>query len=118
VSAQCRRGGIGRQCGRGSIGEVAAGERWGAGTLRPALEDLIGAGAIVDALGPATQRSVDAEVAAQAFVPARPELLRYLLECQSARELVELGFRDDVELAARLNVSDRAPRWRDGSIRS
>jgi 2-phosphosulfolactate phosphatase len=102
----------------GSIGVVAAGERWPDRSLRPAIEDLIGAGAIVDALGMATERSVDAELAAQVFVHARPDLLGYLVECQSGRELVQLGFRDDVELAAQLNVSDRAPFWRDGSVRS
>jgi 2-phosphosulfolactate phosphatase len=84
--------------------------------LRPAIEDLIGAGAIVDALGPAARRSVEAELAAQVFSHARPDVLSCLLDCQCGRELIELGFQDDVELAA---VGERTRAvLGDGSIRA
>jgi 2-phosphosulfolactate phosphatase len=92
----------------GRIGVIAAGERWADGSLRPAIEDLIGAGAIINDLGPAT-RSPEAELAASAFEHARNDLDRYLKECASGRELIELGFVQDVECAADLDVSWSVP---------
>src|SRR5262249_22041012 len=49
----------------GPFGVVAAGERWNDGSLRPALEDLLGAGAVIAMLPGG--RSPEAEGAAAAF---------------------------------------------------
>jgi len=92
----------------GSIGVIAAGERWPDRSLRAAIEDLLGAGAIISELS-AVNRSPEADVAAAAFSSARADLRRYLRECASGRELIDLGYPDDVELAAELNASTTAP---------
>jgi 2-phosphosulfolactate phosphatase len=87
----------------GPFGVIAAGERWPDGSLRPAVEDWLGAGGIVTGL-PGVP-SPEAAAAAAAF-RAAGDLARTLLECASGRELVEKGFTRDVELAAEL---DRGP---------
>lgn len=95
------------------IGVVAAGELWPDGTLRPALEDWLGAGAVIAALS--GSRSPEAEAAAEAWVAARSSATRRLLGCTSGRELVERGYARDVELAAEHDVSRCAPRLRGGA---
>lgn len=87
---------------------IPAGERWETdGSLRPALEDLVGAGAILSHLSGA--RSPDAELAVAAYERANADLPGFLRACASGRELTERGFPEDVELAAQENVSDAAP---------
>ncbi|WP_295819344.1 2-phosphosulfolactate phosphatase [uncultured Deinococcus sp.] len=100
--------------GMGRVLVVPAGERWPNGTLRPALEDWLGAGAVIDALR--GDRSPEAEASAQAFRAARPDLTRIVRECSSGVELIERGFGVDVELAAQLNVSRAVPVLRDGEF--
>ena len=89
---------------------IAAGERWeGAdGTLRPAVEDLIGAGAILAAWGPGAP-SPEAVAAIAAFAAVARDPRRYLDACSSGRELRELGFAEDVAIAARLDASEAVP---------
>ena len=102
TAAACRAQG-------GSVAVVAAGERWrhdGAmtGSLRPAVEDLVGAGAILAALAP-TNPSPEASAAMAAFHAALPDLSAFLAACASGKELCGQGFAADVELAAQLDVS-------------
>ncbi len=88
----------------GPIGVIPAGERWESGGLRPALEDQIGAGAIIDLIP--GQRSPEAEAAAgvfRQFADALPETLR---SCCSGRELIERGFGTDVDLAAAVDINN------------
>lgn len=101
----------------GIVGVVPAGERWPDTSLRPAIEDLVGAGAIVTAIG-ADNASAEAALAAAAFASARQSLAATLFGCMSGRELTESGFARDVELAAELDVSDAVPVLRDGEFRS
>ena len=91
--------------GRGTVAVIAAGEQWPGGGLRPAYEDLLGAGAILAALAAAgTGRlSPEASAAVAAFDAAR--LPDDLLFCSSAIELTAKGFAADLALAAALNVS-------------
>jgi 2-phosphosulfolactate phosphatase len=89
------------------IAIVPAGERWSDGSLRPAYEDLVGAGAVVERLvgrDPAIDLSPEAEVAAMAF-----RFLRPLELCPSGVELVERGYAEDVRIASEVDASDVVP---------
>jgi 2-phosphosulfolactate phosphatase len=98
------------------VGVIPAGEKWPDGSLRPAIEDLIGAGAIISHLS--GRRSPEAQIAVAAFVCAQNHLLRTLQQGGSGREIIELGFGSDIELAAALNQSEYAPLLRDGAYTS
>ena len=76
---------------------VPCGERWPDGSLRPALEDLVGAGAIVAALG-RTDSSPEARAAALAHAALGNDRRAAVADCASARELVERGFAADIAL--------------------
>ena len=93
---------------------IAAGERWGreSGSLRPAVEDLLGAGAILTALAAAAP-SPEARAAMAAFQTAQPHLRAQLLACASGRELVQKGFAQDVEIAAEYDASHSVPVLRE-----
>jgi 2-phosphosulfolactate phosphatase len=87
---------------------IPAGESWPAGELRPALEDLIGAGAVISHLPGA--RSPEAELAAACFEHFRADLAGALRKSGSGKELIERGFACDVDLAAESDVSTCVPR--------
>lgn len=95
----------------GSVLVVAAGERWPDQTLRPAAEDLWGAGAVLAALaglgvGPL---SPEARTAVAAWEAVAGDLSEQLHACASGVELVEKGFPDDVAVAAQVDVSEVVP---------
>ena len=97
---------------------LPAGEQWPDGSLRPSLEDWLGAGAILDALADtraAGALSVEAEAARTAARAAGDALPRMLRDCASGQELVERGYAEDVRLAAERDVSDAVPVLRDGA---
>ncbi|HKX65912.1 MAG TPA: 2-phosphosulfolactate phosphatase [Intrasporangium sp.] len=95
---------------------VPAGERWPDGTLRPAVEDLWGAGAVVDAIvsrlehraGPMLL-SAEAAVALAAWSWVADRVGPSLEACASGRELIDGGFGDDVRIAAEVDESDHVP---------
>lgn len=96
------------------VAVIAAGECWrGEASLRPAWEDLIGAGAILRHLP--GKKSPEAQSAVAAFDAAVQDLERNMLACSSGRELVELGFAGDVLLSAQVDVSNCVPRLVDGA---
>ena len=99
----------------GQVTVIAAGERWPDGSVRFAVEDWLGAGAVIHHLP--GERSVEAAMAEAAFVAARADLPTRLRACDSGRELSERGFEEDVRLASELNVSAAAPRLLDGAYR-
>ena len=102
-----------RAVGDGTLAVIPAGERWADGSLRPAIEDLIGAGAIISGL--TGSLSPEAIVARDAFNSAQPDLFDRLIGSVSGVELRERGFPQDVEIAASLNVSSCAPILQEGA---
>lgn len=104
-----------------TVAVIPAGERWPDGALRPAVEDLWGAGSVVRALlggGVGAEAiSPEAWVAAHAFeADGRREGL--LADCASGRELVATGFAADVAVAAEVDVSEVVPVLVDGAFRA
>lgn len=100
-----------RRQARTSVAVVAVGEPGADGQLaRVTVEDLLGAGAIIDAL---TQRGIDhsspeAVVAAEAFSGLRGALRHLLTASGSGQALIEGGQRDVVIAAAQLDAEDSA----------
>jgi 2-phosphosulfolactate phosphatase len=92
-----------------SFNVIPAGERWIDGTLRPCLEDWLGAGAVLDHL-PGT-RSPEAAAAVALFEGYRDSLHETLRQCASGRELVERGQLNDIALAVDLDASACVPRF-------
>lgn len=108
--------GVLRQYATG-ISIIAAGERWKQQqTLRPAIEDLIGAGAVIHALE--GFRSPEAETAARVFEAYKDDLEPVLRASGSGKELIGRGFAADVRIAAALDASRCVPVLKDGAYRS
>jgi 2-phosphosulfolactate phosphatase len=93
----------------GSVNVIPAGERWADGSLRPALEDWLGAGAILASLPGA--RSPEADAAVTLFERYRTNLVAALEHCGSGRELEGRGHDRDKFIAGELDVSSRVPRF-------
>jgi 2-phosphosulfolactate phosphatase len=108
-----------------AVGIVAAGEIWpvryaptegpGAlkaqpdGALRPCVEDLLGAAAVIDGLTLAdVPLSVESAVALAALA-AVPDPPAAVWGCVSGRELAERGYADDVALAVQVDASRTVP---------
>lgn len=99
-----------------SVSVIACGERWTIpnedGELRFAIEDYLGAGAVLSQI-PYSQ-SPEARLCSLAYQQAIPELESLLCECGSGRELLERGRKEDVLHAAQLNRYTVVPTLRDG----
>jgi 2-phosphosulfolactate phosphatase len=102
--------------GGGAVGVVPAGELWPDGSLRPAIEDLLGAGAIIHHLG--LLCSPEAQVARDAFRGAGRDVGRLIRASVSGRELIERGFAGDVDIAVELEVNPCAPVLAEGAYRA
>ena len=98
-----------------NVAIIPAGERWDDGTLRPCVEDLIGAGAIIACLRGTL--SPEARVAMSAFEGASSHLFEYIESCGSGREKLARGEVEDVVLACELKVSECVPILIDGAYR-
>ena len=100
------------------IAVIAAGERWPDGSVRPALEDLLGAGAVIAALGQRRGVRLSPEAAAaRAVYLATPSVADAVRRCASGVELQAAGFTADVEIAAQVDASDAVPILVDGAFR-
>ncbi|MCW2930553.1 MAG: phosphosulfolactate phosphohydrolase [Actinomycetia bacterium] len=101
----------------GPVTVIACGEKWPDGSLRPSVEDLLGAGAILAAIS--GDPSPEARAAIAAFRDAAHDLPEVLAHCASGRELIEKGWPADVEYASRLNVAAIVPvLGSDGAFRA
>ncbi|MDF2977762.1 MAG: hypothetical protein K0S40_2490 [Actinomycetospora sp.] len=112
VAGWLQRPGADRQ----RIAVIPAGERWPDGSLRPAIEDPWGAGAVVGVLLEDGRRGIspEARAAAAAFDLVGDDVARALHGCASGVELDDLGFPDDVDVAAELDRSGAVPVLVDG----
>lgn len=113
MSEQRRRG------DRTSIAVIAAGELAGrdAGApLRFSVEDQLGAGAVVDALGALgiDHTSPEAAAACESFRGLRSAVRHLLTASGSGQELVDQGRRDEVMAAAAVDAESVVPVLRDG----
>jgi 2-phosphosulfolactate phosphatase len=94
------------------IAVIPSGERWPDGHLRPAIEDLIGAGAIISHLS--GSKSPEAKIA-EATYHSCDSVAQSINACASGRELHERGFGEDIQLAADENCSTTVPLFLDGA---
>ncbi|WP_053367505.1 2-phosphosulfolactate phosphatase [Bacillus sp. FJAT-27245] len=91
---------------------VPCGEQWNEpeeneDTLRPSVEDYLGAGAILSLLD--GEKSPEAEVCIGAFQSAKDRLSEVIWDCGSGRELRTKGFEADVSHCSRLNAFSTVP---------
>lgn len=112
---------LSRRDGRGDeqVIVIAAGERWPDGSLRAALEDLLGAGALLAALAQrgGAAESPEAKCARAAYegTDSVPDAVR---NSASGVELVVAGFAEDVEVAVDIDASSVVPVLSGGAFRA
>ena len=108
-----------RRDARTSVAVIAAGElppTGGAGGLRFAVEDLLGAGAIIDALAELglDHSSPEAAAACETFRGLRRATRHLLAASGSGQELLDRDARAEVLNAAEVDASDAVPVLRGG----
>lgn len=93
------------------VGVVAAGERWADWSLRPAIEDLLGAGLVLSGLSAAGLRlTPEATVAVRSVAGLSPAQVADLVSAsRSATELKVAGYGADVELAVEIDADRVVP---------
>jgi 2-phosphosulfolactate phosphatase len=109
----------GRRGDRTSIAVIAAGELTGSeagAPLRFAIEDQLGAGAVIDALGRhgIDHTSPDVAAACESFRALRRATKHLLTASGSGLELLDAGLRDEVLAAAELDAASVVPALRNG----
>ena len=86
---------------------IPAGEKWEDGSIRFAIEDILGAGAVISFLD--GNFSAEALFAKDLYNTLKSDVCGILSECVSGKELIEKEFETDVRLACETNVSDSIP---------
>lgn len=110
-----------RRGGRTSIAVIAAGElasRDAGSPLRFAVEDQLGAGAVIDALSALgiDHTSPEAAAACETFRGLRGAVRHLLTASGSGQELLERDGRDEVLRAAEIDADGTVPVLRDGAF--
>ncbi|MGB1286469.1 MAG: 2-phosphosulfolactate phosphatase [Aggregatilineales bacterium] len=98
-----------------TIAVIPAGERWyydDRPQIRPSLEDMCGAGAVISSLS--GKKSPEARAAQTLFESVSSDLPAFLSEIVSGRELIAKGSEADLSHAAALNSSRVVPQLLDG----
>lgn len=96
------------------VAVIAAGERWPDRSLRPTLEDLLGAGALVSELNSQGAGPISPEAAAaKAAYEGTADLAHAVAAGSSGRQLAAMGFVEDVAIAAEEDTCAVVP-VRDG----
>ncbi len=95
---------------------IACGELWSSifpaeEGMRPSIEDLIGVGAIAQALSTEFTLSIEAQNAVDTFNANRENLLSFLSNSISGRQLISRDFGGDVELASQLDSEKVVAVW-------
>lgn len=85
-----------------SLTIIPSGERWQDGSLRPAIEDWLGAGAIIAGLS--GRKSSEAQLAEAAFRHC-DNLSQLIHDSASGLELINRGFVQDIAASLQLNSS-------------
>jgi 2-phosphosulfolactate phosphatase len=94
---------------RWSLAVIGAGEHWrGSSGMRPCLEDLLGAGAILNGLDE-SRCSPEARSAIGAYRHVAHDLTTSLRACAGGRELEAWGYAEDVTMAAELDADACVP---------
>lgn len=97
-----------------SISVIPCGERWhGDHSLRPCLEDILGAGAILSEID--SFLSPEAESAKMLFNSYSDKLFDSISKCSSGKEKLSQKKERDIELACDLNCSNSVPVLNDGA---
>jgi 2-phosphosulfolactate phosphatase len=120
-AAAVARWALEQQGGKGDrfmVAVVAAGETRPGGSMRFALEDLLGAGAVIDALAEVgiDYCSPESAAASAAFTGLRNATGHLVGASGSGRELAELGRRTEVDEAIRVNSSEEVMVLREFSF--
>lgn len=84
--------------------------------FRPAIEDWLGAAAVLAALGEDHEMTAEAVLAVGAFQSAGPMLGSLIANSESGIELAEKGRAEDVEFCSSLDTHDVAPLLVDGAF--
>ncbi|MFD9515106.1 2-phosphosulfolactate phosphatase [Streptomyces mirabilis] len=99
------------------VAVIASGERWPDGSLRPAMEDLLGAGAIIAALDERLSGTLSPEAAvAAASFQTTPDVSAAVAASSSGRELIGGGFAEDVVVATELDACTAVPVLIEGAF--
>ena len=98
------------------VSVIAAGERWPDGSLRPALEDELAAGMIINKLN--GTNTAEAEIAAAAYSILKDRIVSLIENSVSGKELSNAGYGTDVTFATEIDVSQNVPIWKEGAYRS
>ncbi len=100
---------------RFAVAVIAAGETREDDSIRFAVEDLLGAGAIIDALAAVgiDYCSPEAAAACAAFTGLRGAVGHLLSASASGKELIEEGLTADIEYAAEVDSSTVVPVLRE-----